>query len=194
MAERTEDTVILNPKALFYKFSYSFSSSQEIPVHRGGILEMALSPEIATSVKLGIECCRRGDWNAGLQYLGKVTQTEDANLGLPGLFYSYLGYGIALRDRRIREGLRLCRHSIEVELFEAENYLNLARTCLLARDRRGAVKAVRAGLKVDRNNQKLLALYKEMGVRRGPVLPFLDRSNPLNVLLGRIRHALRGDV
>ena len=80
---------------------------------------MAMSPEMATSVKLGIECCRRGDWNAGLQYLGKVTQTEDASVGLPGLFYSYLGYGIALRDRRIREGLRLCRHSIEVELFEA---------------------------------------------------------------------------
>ena len=79
-----------------------------------------------------------------------------------------------------------------MELFEAENYLNLARTCLLARDRRGAVKAVRAGLKVDRGNQKLLTLYKEMGVRGQPVLPFLDRANPLNVLLGRIRHALRG--
>lgn len=153
---------------------------------------MALSPEIATSVKLGIECCRRGDWNAGLQYLGRVTQAEDANSGLPGLFYSYLGYGIALRDKRIREGLKLCRHSIEVELFEAENYLNLARTCLLARDRKGAVKAVRAGLKVDRGNPKLIALYKDMGIRGQPVLSFLDRSNPLNVLLGRLRHALRG--
>lgn len=152
---------------------------------------MALSPEIATSVKLGIECCRRGDWNAGLQYLGRVTETGESS-GLPGLFYSYLGYGIALRDRRIREGLRLCRHSIEVELFEAENYLNLARTCLLARDRRGAVKAVRAGLKMDRTNQKLIALYKEMGIRSTPVLSFLDRSHPINVFLGKVRHALRG--
>jgi hypothetical protein len=153
---------------------------------------MALSPEVATSVKIGIECCRRGDWNAGLQYLGRVTQAEDTNSGLPGLFYSYLGYGIALRDKRIREGLKLCRHSIEVELFEPENYLNLARTCLLARDRKGAVKAVRSGLKVDRHDPKLIALYKEMGIRSLPVLSFLDRSNPLNVLLGRIRHALRG--
>jgi hypothetical protein len=152
---------------------------------------MALSPEIVNTVKVGIECCRRGDWNAGLHHLGRVTETGDAS-GLSGLFYSYLGYGIAMRDKRIREGLKLCRHSIEVELFEPENYLNLARTCLLARDRKGAVKAVRAGLKVDRNNQKLIVLYKEMGVRGQPVLSFLDRSNPLNVLLGRIRHALRG--
>jgi hypothetical protein len=153
---------------------------------------MALSPEDANTVKAGIECCRRGDWNAGLHHLGKVTASEDASSGLPGLFYSYLGYGIALRDRRVREGLKLCRHAIEVEFFQAENYLNLARTCLLARDRKGAVKAVRAGLKIDRNNQKLIALYKEMGIRSLPVLSFLDRSNPINVLLGRIRHALRG--
>jgi hypothetical protein len=153
---------------------------------------MALSPEIVNTVKAGIECCRRGDWNAGLQHLGRVTETEDANVGLPGLFYSYLGYGIALRDKRVREGLKLCRHAIEVELFEPENYLNLARTCLLARDRRGAVKAVRAGLKVDRGNQKLIVLYKELGVRGQPVLSFLDRAHPLNVLLGRLRHALRG--
>jgi hypothetical protein len=156
---------------------------------------MALSPDVAQSLKLGIECCRRGDWNAGLYHLGKVTEATEAggaNGVLPGLFYSYLGYGIALRDRRIRDGLKLCRHSIEVELFETENYLNLARTCLLARDRKGAVKAVRAGLKIDRGNQRLIALYKELGVRSLPVLSFLDRSHPLNVLLGRIRHALRG--
>src|SRR3954453_2306618 len=153
---------------------------------------MALSPEMATSVKLGIECCRRGDWNAGLQYLGKVTQTEDANVGLPGLFYSYLGYGIALRDRRIREGLKLCRHSIEVEFYQAENYFNLARTCLLANDRKRAVQAVRGGLKIDRNNPHLLALYKELGIRSQPVLRFLDRAHPLNQLLGRLRHAIRG--
>jgi hypothetical protein len=153
---------------------------------------MALSPEVAATLKLGIDCCRRGDWNEGLRHLGKLTEREEAN-GLPGLFYSYLGYGIALRDRRIREGLKLCRHSIEVEFYQAENYLNLARTCLLARDRKGAVKTIRAGLKIDRHNQQLLVLYKELGIRSLPVLSFLDRAHPLNQLLGRIRHALRGD-
>jgi len=153
---------------------------------------MALSAEVAENLKLGIECCRRGDWNAGLRYLGQIAQTEDTSTGLPGLFYSYLGYGIALRDRRIRDGLKLCKHSIQVEFYQGENYLNLARTCLLARDRKGAVQAVRGGLKVDRQNPQLLALYKEMGIRSLPVLPFLHRNNPLNVFLGRIRHSMRG--
>src|SRR4029077_9475271 len=153
---------------------------------------MALSPEIAAALKLGIECCRRGDWNEGLHHLGKVTEKGETAEGLPGLFYSYLGFGIALRDRRIREGLKLCKHSIDVEFYQAENYLNLARTYLLARDRKGAVETIRAGLKIDRNTPQLLVLIKELGVRGRPVLPFLDRSHPLNRLLGRIRHALRG--
>jgi hypothetical protein len=154
---------------------------------------MSLSPEVADTVKIGIECCRRGDWNEGLRHLGKVTAAGDAVSGLPGLFYSYLGYGIALRDRRIREGLKLCRHSIELEFYQAENYLNLARTCLLARDRKGAIKAIHGGLKADRNHQQLLALYKEIGIRKPPVVRFLHRDHPINQLLGRIRHALRGN-
>jgi hypothetical protein len=153
---------------------------------------MAVSAEVADTLRSGIESCRRGDWNAGLRFLGQVAEKEEASGGLPGLFYSYLGYGIALRDRRIREGLKLCRHSIEVEFYQAENYLNLARTCLLANDRKRAVQAVRGGLKIDRNNLQLLALYKEMGIRSHPVLRFLDRAHPLNQLLGRLRHSLRG--
>jgi hypothetical protein len=153
---------------------------------------MALSAEVADILKRGIDACRRGDWNEGLRHLGRVADGDEGKEGLPGLFYSYLGYGIALRDRRVREGLKLCRHSIEVEFYQAENYLNLARTCLLARDRKGAVKAVRAGLKIDRHNQGLIGLYKELGVRSQPVLSFLDRANPINVFLGRVRHALRG--
>jgi hypothetical protein len=153
---------------------------------------MAVSAEVADTLRSGIECCRRGDWNAGLRFLGQVAEKEEASGGLPGLFYSYLGYGIALRDRRIREGLKLCRHSIEVEFYQAENYLNLARTCLLANDRKRAVQAVRGGLKIDRNNPHLLALYKELGIRSQPVLRFLDRKHPINQFLGRLRHAIRG--
>ena len=30
---------------------------------------MALSAEVADALKLGIDCCRRGDWNEGLRHL-----------------------------------------------------------------------------------------------------------------------------
>jgi tetratricopeptide (TPR) repeat protein len=106
---------------------------------------------------------------------------------MPGLFYSYLGYGIARCQGKVKEGLKLCQHSIKVEFYEAENYLNLARTYMLDQDRGGAVQAIRKGLKVDSQNLELLALYRDLGIRSEPVLPFLSRDNILNQILGRIR-------
>jgi uncharacterized protein HemY len=153
---------------------------------------MAASPAMTGIMKHGIECCRRGDWNEGLRHLGQIAERREEGSGLPGLFYSYLGYGIALREQRVSEGLTLCRHSIKVEFYQVENYLNLARTCVLARDPKGAVRAVRDGLKIDPHHPELLVLYQDLGIRSLPVLPFLDRGNFLNQLLGRIRHAWRG--
>lgn len=142
------------------------------------------------ALKLGIECCRRGDWNEGLHHLGRIAESGGAEL--PGLFYSYLGYGIALREQRFQEGLKLCRHSIKVEFYQVENYLNLARTCILAKDPKGAVRAIRGGLKVDPHHPELLVLYQDLGIRGMPVLPFLDRAHFVNQLLGRLRHTFRG--
>ena len=152
---------------------------------------MAVSMLMTSTLKLGIECCRRGDWNEGLRYLGRLAEGGEPLSDLPGAFYSYLGYGIALCQQRVDEGLKLCQHSIKVGFYEVENYVNLARTCLLAQDRKGAVKAVRGGLKVDPQHPELLVLYRDLGIRSLPVLPFLDRRNPVNQLLGRIRHAFR---
>ena len=149
-------------------------------------------PDYFSVLRRGIERCRRGDWETGLAFLGRVAEAERSS-ALPGLFYSYLGYGIALRQRRVQEGLKLCQHSVKVQFYEPDNYVNLARTCLLAGDRPAAVRAVLDGLKVDRQHPTLLQLHRELGIRAQPVLPFLSRSNPLNQLLGRIRHAWHGD-
>jgi len=151
---------------------------------------MALNAELLNTLRRGIDCCRRGDWNEGLRQLGQIAERGDPDL--PGIYYSYLGYGIALRERRVREGLQLCRHSVKVEFYQADNYLNLARTCVLARQRSGAVRAVLDGLKIDSHHPGLRAMRRELGIRGRPILPFLDRANFLNQFLGRLRHALRG--
>lgn len=149
----------------------------------------AVRREISETLSRALDLCRAGDWDGGLFYLGRLAESGEPSDALPGLFYSYLGYGIARCQGKVKEGLKLCKHSIKVEFYEPENYLNLARTCMLNKDRPGAVRAVRDGLKVDRQNLDLLTLYRELGIRKEPVLPFLSRNNPLNRLLGRIRAA-----
>jgi hypothetical protein len=138
-----------------------------------------------------IERCRRGGWKDGLPALAHIAEQEERPGALPALVYSYLGYGIALRQQRISEGLKLCQHAVKVEFFQAENYLNLARTHMLAGHRRAAVRAVADGLKIETDNHQLLELQHEIGFRRRPVLSFLSRSNPINALLGRVRHLVR---
>lgn len=145
-------------------------------------------PDLTNILRRGVDLCREGDWERGLSYLGRIAEGDRAS-GLPGVFYSYLGYGIALRQKRVQEGLKLCRHAVKVQFYEPENYVNLTRTLLLAGERPAAVRAVLDGLKVDRNNDQLLALHRELGIRQLPVLPFLSRANPLNQLLGKVRHA-----
>jgi tetratricopeptide (TPR) repeat protein len=147
--------------------------------------------DIAIALHRGIECCRKEEWDQGLHYLGQIAQSGERS-GLPGLFYSYLGYGIARCQRRIEEGRKLCEHAIKVEFYQPENYLNLARTCLLTSDRDAAVRAIRRGLKIDPHSLELLALQRQVGLRGAPVLPFLSRSNLVNRILGRIRHVMRG--
>jgi Flp pilus assembly protein TadD len=147
--------------------------------------------ELNQAALQGIEACKKGQWKEGLAVLGKVAEADRQGAELNGQFYSYLGYGIARYERRVKEGLALCQHSIKLQFYEPENYLNLARVHLLARNRRKAVEALNRALKLNASNPGALALAREIGWRRRPVIPFLPRSNFLNRLLGRLSYRLR---
>ena len=122
----------------------------------------------------------------------KAARKKGANTALPSLYYSYLGRALAVRERRVKEGLRLCRHAVKMEFFQLDNYVNLARTCLLMDRRREAYDAVKEGLAIDAGHPELLLLRSELGARRPPVVGFLSRRNPVNRLLGRLRHSPSG--
>ncbi|MEM8962663.1 MAG: hypothetical protein AAGD38_14350, partial [Acidobacteriota bacterium] len=59
-------------------------------------------------------------------------------------------------------------------------------------DRRAAIDIVERGLLIDAGNSELLELRRDLGERRQPMVPFLGRSNPINRMLGLLRHRLVG--
>ena len=138
----------------------------------------------------GILKCRLGHWEEGMVDLTFVGEREHSHIELPGQFYSFLGYGLAHLDKKYREGLLLCQHSVKIQYFEPENHLNLARVHILMHNRRKAFKSIARGLALDSDHPGLRRLWKELGLRRRPVLPFLPRTNPINSALGRIRHSM----
>lgn len=134
----------------------------------------------------GLRACRQGDWRQGHTELTRLAQQEEGRAKLPALFYSYLGQAMARCEGRRREGLELCLHAVDVDPFQPENHLNLAQVYLLARNRRGALRALAAGLRVDPTHVRLLEVNRSLGVRRRPPIAFLPRGNPLNRWLGRL--------
>lgn len=103
---------------------------------------------------------------------------------------SFFGLSLALvRKQQIKLAIELCRRAIELEFFNPDHYANLARVYSAAGNRRKAVETAEEGLKLHPEDEYLLNVRQSLGVRAAPALPFLDRSNPINVTLGQARHA-----
>lgn len=135
---------------------------------------------------LGIRACTQGEWRDGLTYLSQLDQ-KALEGQLPGLFYSYFGHAVARCEGRKQDGLAMCLHAVEIQPFQPENYLNLARSYLLVRERRKAIHALRRGLTFNPSHSGLLAFQRQLGIRRRRPIRFLARDNPFNRLLGRLR-------
>lgn len=134
----------------------------------------------------GIRACRDGNWREGLTLLTLLAQQEEKSGRLPSIFYGYLGQAIARCEGRKRVGLELCQKAVELDPFRPENQVNLAAVYMMIGNRRAAVRALNAGLALDPEHAGLLELQEAMGVRRPPVLRFLDRDNVINYWLGRL--------
>jgi tetratricopeptide (TPR) repeat protein len=112
---------------------------------------------------------------------------------------SYFGCLEALINKNYADGIGFCKRAIEMldekipfgqEIFYPTFYLNLGRSYIAADNRSGATEALQKGLTFDSENKDLLWEMRKLGVRRKPVLPYLNRSNPLNKYIGLILHKL----
>jgi tetratricopeptide (TPR) repeat protein len=102
---------------------------------------------------------------------------------------SYFGLALALVRRQFKPAIDLCRKAMENEFYNPDHYANLARVYNAAGNRKKAVEAAEQGLKLHPEDDYLIRVRKELGVRAAPAVPFLDRANPINVTLGQVRHA-----
>ena len=116
------------------------------------------------------------------------------------VFLSYFGYLTAIVEGKPRDGVKKCEEAIKVLrvsksadmlFFLPLFYLNLGRAQLKAGKRKASMNAFQEGLKYDPHNAELNSEIKAFGTRKAPVVPFLNRDNPINKYLGKIRHDLQ---
>jgi len=112
-------------------------------------------------------------------------------------FLSYFGYLTAIEENNSREGASICEEAIsilrksnstDIDFFFPLFYLHLGKAHLKADRKEPAINAFQEGLKYDSRNRELLAEMKAIGTRKAPAVRFLERSNPINKYLGKLRH------
>ena len=102
---------------------------------------------------------------------------------------SYFGLCLALVKKQFKTAIELCRRASEIEFYNGDHHANLARVYMAAGNRKKAVETAEQGLKLIPEHEYLLEVRKGLGLRSRPPVPFLERSNPINVSLGHARHA-----
>ncbi len=150
--------------------------------------------DLRDMARRGVEFCRSGEWDRGLRYLSAVATSPRATAGLDPVEASFVGLALARGVGRPRQGLEVCRWSVEQRSGEREPeaWLNLARVSLHLGLRGDAWNAVQTGLRWAPGHAGLIHFENtHFVVRRRPPLPFLERSHPFNRWIGQVSCELR---
>lgn len=139
-----------------------------------------------------IALARAGHLNEALHLL---EEGLTYSLGSPSperfnLLRSFYGLTLALARNESARGRMLCEEALTEYPWNAEMYCNLARVYVQSGRRDLAVETITTGMTLDRNDRQLIELGSKLGVRQPPPFRFLDRSNPINKFVGKLRHRL----
>lgn len=104
----------------------------------------------------------------------------------PGIVLSGYGYATAIGEKNIKDGLAFCKKGLQRKDPVPESYLYLAELLLLNREKGEAYKTLEEGLKIFKSNPRIFERIKQFGVRKRPLVPVLERSHPVNKVLGKI--------
>lgn len=149
-------------------------------------------------IQEAVALTRSGDYLHGLTLFLDIYGTEDSpplNSAKAATGLSWFGLCVALVQKKYKPAVELCKRALDLEFYNGDHYANMSRVYAAAGNRKKALETAESGLKLLPDHEELLRTRRELGVRARPSVPFLDRSNPINVTLGQARHARKlGDV
>jgi Flp pilus assembly protein TadD len=134
----------------------------------------------------GVKAADRGNWVAALACFEKVVQLGGNPAGS-----SYLAVCIARERGQFSKADILCKEALDLEPDNPVHYLNQGRILLLQGRKQEAIQAFRDGLKRGGMEKRIIEELNRLGTRKGPVISFLKRDNPINKYLGILLTKLR---
>jgi Flp pilus assembly protein TadD len=134
----------------------------------------------------GVKAADKGNWVAALACFEKVVKSGGNPAGS-----SYLAVCIARERGQFNKADMLCKEALDIEPENPVHYLNLGRIFLLQGRKKEAIQAFREGLRRGGVEQRIIEELNRLGTRKGPVISFLKRDNPINKYLGILLTKLR---
>jgi len=144
------------------------------------------------AVEAAIHAARQDDLLLALTMFLDIYGTEDVppiSKAKAATGLSFFGLCLALVRKQNKPAIDLCRRAIDLEFYNGDHYANLARVYVAAGNRKKAIETADKGLEIAPGHEYLTRVRAWLGVRSPPSVPFLDRTNPINVSLGQARHA-----
>jgi len=138
--------------------------------------------------KQGLAALRYGCPRTGVAHLRKAIEHDRAN----PFYLSYYGLALGRAENDWATAEDLCYTAVLMRRNQPDLYLNLAEVYRRTKKLEDAVWILTNGLQFTKRDSRLVRALEKLGVRRPPVLSFLDRKHFLNRQLGKLRHRLEG--
>lgn len=147
---------------------------------------------IRERIRQAIEMTRQDRFEEALDIfeaqLPVLTEGDIQDRRIAASAFSYYGVCVAMVKRRYADAVNYCNVSLKANFMDADHRANLATVYLERNDREKAIETLNEGLRLQPKNRQIQKIYREIGRRQRPVIPFLPRDNPINVWLGRWRY------
>jgi len=144
--------------------------------------------EGASEFKKGLQALRGGYLNSALGHMQKAVENDKND----PIYLSFYGLALARTCTDWAMAEAYCLAAVQMKPADVQLYLNLAEVYHRGARMQDALSALYNGLQFTKWDPLLVRAVEGFGIRRPPVLPFLDRKNFLNRHLGKLRHRLSG--
>ncbi len=138
--------------------------------------------------KNGLTALQNGYSGSAVVHLRKAFEHDSGN----PFYVSYYGLALARAEDDWAKAEGLCQAALRMKRDQPDLYVNLAEVYRRAGKLEDALWILYNGLHFTQWDSRLVRALERLGVRRRPVLSFLDRKHFLNRQLGKLRHRLVG--
>lgn len=138
--------------------------------------------------KQGLEALRNGYTNSALFHLQRAVECDGNN----PFYLSYYGVALARVERNWQRAEASCLAALRFLRSDPHLYLNLAEVYRRAGALDDLLWTLYKGLQFTKWDSRLVRALEELGIRRPPVLTFLNRKHFINRQLGKLRQKFEG--